>query len=57
MTEARFPEGVQRIYRWLEEQGRIKNSDEDPYDDRVIAAWERCGAALEQQLAEKERQT
>jgi nucleoside-diphosphate-sugar epimerase len=32
-------EGVRRTVAWLDEQGRILNSDDDPAEDRVIAAW------------------
>ena len=41
-----FRKGVARIYRWLEEHGTIANSDDDPYDDRVIAAWEQLGVGM-----------
>lgn len=34
-------EGVRRIAAWLDARGRIPNSDEDPYDDQIIAAWEK----------------
>jgi nucleoside-diphosphate-sugar epimerase len=34
-----WKEGVRRTVGWLDERGKIQNSDEDPYDDRVIAAW------------------
>ncbi len=46
-----FRDGVRRIHRWLEEHGTIANSDDDPYDDRVIAAWERLGSAMDGELA------
>ena len=45
-----FRDGVRRIYRWLEEHGTIANSDDDPYDDRVIAAWDRLGSAMGEEL-------
>ncbi len=32
-------EGVRRTVAWLDQNERIENSDEDPFDDRVIAAW------------------
>jgi hypothetical protein len=32
-------EGVRRMAIWLEEHGRIENSDTDPFEDRLIAAW------------------
>ncbi len=33
-------EGVRRTVAWLDERGKIENSDEEPFDDRVITAWE-----------------
>jgi nucleoside-diphosphate-sugar epimerase len=36
-------EGVRRTVTWLDEHGRIEDSDTDPFDDRLIAAWERLG--------------
>lgn len=39
-------EGVRRMFTWLAAHGRIANSDDDPFEDRLIAAWERAGAAL-----------
>jgi nucleoside-diphosphate-sugar epimerase len=43
-------EGVRRTVAWLDERGKIENSDDDPFDDRVIAAWERLGAAMASEL-------
>ena len=34
-----WKEGVRRMVNWLDERGQIDNSDLDPYEDRVIAAW------------------
>ena len=45
-------EGVRRMVAWLDEHGRIENSDDDPFDDRLIAAWERLGTAMAQELAD-----
>jgi nucleoside-diphosphate-sugar epimerase len=39
-------EGVRRTVAWLDERGRIENSDGDPFDDRLIAAWERLGEQM-----------
>lgn len=41
-----FAEGAQRVVHWLDARGKIENSDNDPYDDRVIAAWERHNEKL-----------
>ncbi len=46
-----FVEGVRRTYAWLESRGRIDNSDDDPFYDRIIAAWERLGTAMAADLA------
>jgi nucleoside-diphosphate-sugar epimerase len=43
-------EGVRRTVAWLDERGRIENSDDDPFDDKVIAAWERLSAQMAQDL-------
>ena len=34
-----WKEGVRRMVNWLDERGQVDNSDLDPYEDRVIAAW------------------
>lgn len=39
-------EGVRRTVAWLDERGKIENSDHDPFDDRVIAAWEKRTADM-----------
>ena len=44
-------EGVRRTVAWLDARGKIENSDDDPFDDRVIAAWEKLGASMGQELA------
>ncbi len=35
-----FREGVRRTVAWLEEKGRIADSDKDDYEDRLVAAWQ-----------------
>jgi nucleoside-diphosphate-sugar epimerase len=32
-------EGVRRTVAWLDEQDKIANSDDDPFDDRLIDGW------------------
>ena len=34
-----WKEGVRRMVNWLDERGQVDDSDSDPYEDRVIAAW------------------
>ena len=36
-------EGVRRPVAWLDEHGRIQDSTQYPFYDRIIAAWERLG--------------
>jgi nucleoside-diphosphate-sugar epimerase len=44
-------EGVRRTVSWLDAHGKVDNSDDDPYEDRLIAAWERLGAGMLRELA------
>ena len=46
-----FEEGVRRTAAWLDERGLIEASDGDPWQDRVIAAWQRLGDGLAAELA------
>jgi nucleoside-diphosphate-sugar epimerase len=39
-------EGVRRVVAWLDEHGGIENSDDYPFYDRIIAAWERLGKSM-----------
>jgi len=36
-------DGVRRVVDWLDAHDQIENSDDHPFYDRVIAAWERLG--------------
>jgi len=45
-----FIEGVRRTVAWLDAHGKVENSDLDPYEDRIIAACKRCGAAMAREL-------
>lgn len=36
-------EGVRRMAAWLDEHNAVENSDLDPFDDRLIAAWQSSG--------------
>ena len=44
-------EGVRRTVAWLDARGKVENSDDEPFDDQVIAAWERLSAGMTQELA------
>jgi nucleoside-diphosphate-sugar epimerase len=41
-----FLEGARRTVAWLDERGRIEDSDKDPFYDRLLAAWERLGQGM-----------
>lgn len=45
-------DGAARLYHWLDQHGGIEDSDADPLDDRLIAAWERLSAAMIRELSE-----
>ncbi len=45
-------EGVRRTYNWLESRGKIENSDSDPYDDQIIAVWEKLSESAQSETAE-----
>lgn len=45
-------EGVKRTIDWLDANGKLENSDDDPLDDALIAAWEKAGEALTVQFGE-----
>jgi len=50
-----WEDGVRRMARWLDERGRVADSDEDDYEDRVIAAWRRAGVPMAVELAAASR--
>lgn len=45
--------GARRTIEWLESRNRIQNSDEDPFDDRVIDAWGRMTEEMAEAAGEK----
>ena len=45
-----WSEGARRLVDWLDAHGRIANSDDDPFDDRLIAAWRQSCDQLSQTL-------
>lgn len=47
-----FVEGVRRTVAWLDAHHRIENSDDNPFDDRLIAAWERLAESMMDELAD-----
>jgi len=44
-----FREGVQRTLTWLEENGKLADSDADDYEDRLVAAWQSAAQQLPRQ--------
>jgi nucleoside-diphosphate-sugar epimerase len=46
-----FDSGVRRAIGWLLARDRIEDSDNDPFDDRLIAAYRRLGADMAAELA------
>ena len=43
-------EGVRRTVAWLDARGKVENSDDEPFDDKVIAAWQKLGTNMAQEL-------
>jgi nucleoside-diphosphate-sugar epimerase len=48
-----FLEGARRTIAWLDARNLILNSDEDPFDDRLIAAWEQLAGQMANALKER----
>jgi nucleoside-diphosphate-sugar epimerase len=49
-------EGVRRMTAWLRANDGIANSDSDPFDDRLIAHWQRLGGDITSAFREDESQ-
>ena len=47
-----WAEGACRVVAWLDAHGRITDSDTDPFDDQIIAAWNSLSVAMVAQLAD-----
>jgi len=45
-----FLAGIRETIRWLDDNGRIQDSDEEPLDDDIIEAWDETGQALEERM-------
>lgn len=48
-----WEEGVRRMVDWLDAHGRIENSDDDSFDDRLIATWNRLGERMAAEFNEE----
>jgi nucleoside-diphosphate-sugar epimerase len=46
-------EGVHRMAIWMEENNRIENSDQDPFEDRLVTAWEQMGTQMTETFKEE----
>lgn len=46
-----FKEGARRTIAWLDANNGINNSDDDPFDDAIITAWESMSLAMKHELA------
>src|SRR5512136_3042308 len=46
----KWVDGVRRTVAWLDAANQIEDSDADPFDDRVIAAWERLSTRMGEEL-------
>jgi hypothetical protein len=44
-------EGFARTVAWLDDHGRIADSDADPLDDRIVTAWRAMIERAERELA------
>jgi hypothetical protein len=43
-------EGIRRMAAWFEAHGGLPNSDNDTFEDRLVAAWYRLGKQLRDAL-------
>jgi nucleoside-diphosphate-sugar epimerase len=46
-------DGVRHMVAWLDQHKRIENSDEDPFEDRLIEAWRRLGSSMAKEFGER----
>ena len=46
-----WKEGVQRVVRWLEANGKLNEGGDDSFDDRVIETWQRIEAKVASEYA------
>jgi nucleoside-diphosphate-sugar epimerase len=46
-----FAEGARRVIGWLQAKGGFENSDDHPFYDQVVEAWERLGEGMAAQLS------
>jgi len=46
-----YEEGVRRTVAWMDAHGKVLSADTDPWEDRLVAQWERFAAEAAQALA------
>jgi nucleoside-diphosphate-sugar epimerase len=47
-----WEDGARRAYDWLEGRGLVEKSEDYPFYDRVIEAWQRLGVGMARELAD-----
>lgn len=46
-----YAEAVRRTVAWMDQHGKITSADTDPFEDRLVALWEKFSADAAKQLA------
>lgn len=46
-----YAEGVRRTVEWMDRHGTIESADTDPFEDRLVEAWDRLGPELARSLS------
>ena len=49
-----FAEGARRVIAWREAHGGFENSDDQPFYDRILDAWQRLGTDMARELEDIE---
>ena len=49
-----FVEGVRRTAAWLDARGRVEASDGDPWQDRLIDAWQRLSTRMVEEVGSQD---
>jgi nucleoside-diphosphate-sugar epimerase len=50
-----FKEGARRTIEWLESHEKIENSDQDPFDDRIITVWNHINMMWQHELKDLDK--
>jgi len=46
-----YEEGVRRTVAWMDRHGKVAPAESDPFEDRLVAAWEKCAQDLVKTLS------